>query len=97
MLLTYLLTILRGCGSVTPIICQMLNIILTRDHQSAVVVFTDNLNSSVHKQRWYTADLREFYFRIRVGRWGKRKKSSENYQLTGHSQSFFFTFSELFF
>ena len=38
-------------------------------------------------------DLREFFFRFRVR--GRRKKSSENDQLTGHFQSFFF--SELFF
>ena len=33
-------------------------------------------------------DLREFFFRVRVG--GDEKKSSENDQLTGHFQSCFF-------
>ena len=34
-----------------------------------------------------------FFFRLRVGGTGKKrkKKSSENDQLTGHFQSFFFT------
>ena len=36
-------------------------------------------------------DLQEFFFRFRVGRTKKNKlKSSENDQLTGHFQSFFF-------
>ena len=46
-------------------------------------------------------DLRDFFFRFRVGGCGKKKekKSSESDQLTGHFQSFFFFFffSELFF
>ena len=44
-------------------------------------------------------DLREIFFRFRVGGTEKEKKSSENDQLTGHFQSlfFFFFFSELFF
>ena len=38
-------------------------------------------------------DLRDFFFRFRVGRTKKNKqKSSENDQLTGHFQSFFFFF-----
>ena len=35
-------------------------------------------------------DLREFFFRVRVGGVGDEKKSSENDQLTGHFQSCFF-------
>ena len=44
-------------------------------------------------------DLREFFFRFRVGGRKKIKKSSENDQLTGHFQSFIFflSFSEHFF
>ena len=39
-------------------------------------------------------DLRDFFFQIK----GQgTEKSSENDQLTGHFQSFFFSFSEFFF
>ena len=34
-------------------------------------------------------DLRESFFRLRVGGGVKKKKNSENDQLTGHFQSFF--------
>ena len=38
-------------------------------------------------------DLRELFFRLRVGGTKKiNKKSSENDQITGHFQSFFFFF-----
>ena len=40
-------------------------------------------------------DLQDFFFQIKG--WEDGKKSSENDQLTGHFQSFFFSFSELFF
>ena len=49
-------------------------------------------------QIFLLVDLREFFFRFSVGGWEKKQKSSENDQLTGHFQSFFFfSFSELFF
>ena len=42
-------------------------------------------------------DLRDFFFRLRVGGGGgtkkRRKKSSENDQLTGHFQSFYLFFN----
>ena len=53
----------------------------------------------MYKDRFFLlVDLWEFFFRFRVGGTKKNKqKSSENDQLTGHFQSFFFSFSELFF
>ena len=44
-------------------------------------------------QIFLLVDLREFFFRSRVGG-TKQKKNSENDQLTGHFQSFFFNISK---
>ena len=57
------------------------------------------MSGLLHKARIFLlVDLREFFFRFRVGGTKKNKyKSSENDQLTDHFQSFFFLFSFFFF
>ena len=40
-------------------------------------------------------DLQEFFFRFRVGGTGKKERKA--LKMTGHFQSFVFSFSELFF
>ena len=61
----------------------------------SVIGLSMNCDSSFFKSQtqarfFLLVDLREFFFRSRVG--GTKKKSSENDQLTGHFQSFFFFF-----
>ena len=69
----------------------------------SVIGLSMNCDSSFFKSQtqarfFLLVDLREFFFRSRVGGTKKKKKkSSENDQLTGHFQSFFFFFQSFFF
>ena len=54
-------------------------------------------NEGMVRPDFLLVDLREIFFRFKVGGRGKkRKKRSENDQFTGHFQSFFFIFRAFF-
>ena len=70
----------------------MLSCVSNKDHTCAR---SRDFIAYTARARTFFIDLREYFSDLGSGVGGTEKKSSENDQLTGHFQSFFF--SELFF